>query len=132
MEQIAGNVQRVTISLWTTLDTVPKVYRAKQVLHGKINFYLQFVTGNEDYYTHTDCQGMGCGFDFRVNETLDYGDSGNYSTFIYTERAREIITNHDVEQPLFLYMPYQAVHFPLQVCNCYIQTLDRITQTQTH
>lgn len=77
-----------------------------------LRFHL---TGNEDYYTHKDCQAMGCGFDFRVDDKLDYNDTGRYSTLVYTERAKEIITKHDAEEPLFLYMPYQAVHFPMQV-----------------
>ena len=34
MEEIAGNVSEIRV--WTTLDTVPKVYRAKPILRGKI------------------------------------------------------------------------------------------------
>lgn len=69
---------------------------------------------------------MGCGFDFRNNASLDYEDTGNYSTYIYTERARDIIDNHDIDTPLFLYMPYQAVHFPMQVPDSYIKPYERL------
>ena len=39
-----------------------------------------------------------------------------YSTFRYTEEARGLIDKHDfTAKPLFLYLPFQAVHSPDQV-----------------
>ena len=35
---------------------------------------------------------------------------GQYSTDLFTEKAVDIIQKHDPSQPLFLYLPYQAVH----------------------
>ena len=35
---------------------------------------------------------------------------GQYSTDMFTERAIDIIKKHDPSKPLFLYLPYQAVH----------------------
>lgn len=71
--------------------------------------------GNEDYFKHVNCEQLGCGYDFRSNNTLDVESNGTYSTHLITERAKGIIENHNKDQPLFLYLPYQAVHFPLQV-----------------
>ena len=39
-------------------------------------------------------------------------DLHNYSTHFYREKAVETIKNHDQTNPLFLYLPFQAVHDP--------------------
>ena len=35
---------------------------------------------------------------------------GQYSSELFTEKAVDIIQKHDASKPLFLYLPYQAVH----------------------
>lgn len=48
-------------------------------------------------------------------ECYDYyneSDVHTYSTTLYTNRALEIIDEHPVDEPLFLYLAYQAVHDP--------------------
>ena len=35
---------------------------------------------------------------------------GQYSTELFTEKAVDIIQTHDPSKPLFLYLPFQAVH----------------------
>ena len=35
---------------------------------------------------------------------------GDYSTYMFTDRAIDIINTHDKTKPPFLYLPYQAVH----------------------
>ena len=47
-----------------------------------------------------------CYYPYTDNDIFDY------STTLYESKAVEIIANHDQSSPLFLYMPFQAVHDP--------------------
>lgn len=40
----------------------------------------------------------------------DFSKNGSYSTDLFTEVAVDIIQSHDISKPLYLYLPYQAVH----------------------
>jgi hypothetical protein len=40
---------------------------------------------------------------------------GTYSTTLFTSRAVEVVDQHDVSSPLFVYLAYQAVHAPREV-----------------
>ncbi|MCA9083412.1 MAG: arylsulfatase [Planctomycetaceae bacterium] len=44
-----------------------------------------------------------------------------YSTHLLTQEACRIISDQDPTRPLFLYVPYNAVHAPLQVPDEYLQ-----------
>ena len=44
-------------------------------------------------------------------------DLHTYSTFLYRDKAIEIITKHDLSEPLFLYIGFQAVHDPFMDIN---------------
>ena len=35
--------------------------------------------------------------------------------YVFQERVRQIISAHDQNKPLFLYLPLQSVHDPLEV-----------------
>ncbi|KAM7302122.1 arylsulfatase B-like [Ixodes scapularis] len=39
-----------------------------------------------------------------------FNETGNYSTTLYTERAKLLIRNRNTAKPMFLYLAYQAVH----------------------
>jgi len=71
--------------------------------------------GAQDYYAHTRTVNHDEGYDFRNDLEVDRSAEGNYSTELYGARAAQIIRAHNQEQPLFLYLPFQAVHGPLQV-----------------
>lgn len=71
--------------------------------------FLGYYNGMEDYYKKTILNG----FDFRDDEAPVKNNT--YSAFIYSERAQTIISTHNKSQPLFLYLPFQNVHAPIEV-----------------
>lgn len=71
--------------------------------------FLGYYNGAEDYYNKT----IANGFDFRDGKDPVKNDT--YSAFIYAERAQKIISTHNKSQPLFLYLPFQNVHNPIEV-----------------
>ncbi|XP_061189374.1 arylsulfatase B-like [Saccostrea echinata] len=81
--------------------------------------YFGYLTGSEDYYTHYRCDGKMCGTDLRDN-TYPANCSGKYSTYLFSQKAADIVKKHNTDQPLFLYLPFQSVHAPLQVPEKYI------------
>ncbi|XP_040277324.1 arylsulfatase B [Bufo bufo] len=89
--------------------------------------YFGYLLGSEDYYTHDRCyeiKGVNktvCALDFRDGEVAAKGYEKKYSTHLFTERAVDLIANHNPQTPLFLYLPYQAVHAPLQVPQEYLE-----------
>ncbi|XP_078326537.1 arylsulfatase B-like [Crassostrea virginica] len=72
--------------------------------------FYGFYNGAEDYYSLVVAGGK----DFRDNKT-PVNATGEYSTHMHAKRAVSIISEHNVSQPLYLYLPFQAVHQPLQV-----------------
>ncbi|XP_052813682.1 arylsulfatase B-like [Mya arenaria] len=78
--------------------------------------YFGYLTGSENYYSHYRCNGKMCGTDFRDNTKPAGAYNGSYSTHLFANRVIDIINNHeDDNKPLFIYLPFQAVHSPLQV-----------------
>jgi len=67
-----------------------------------------FYLGNIDYYDHTRLGG------------LDWHRNGKpvreegYSTDLLADESVRLIRNHDTKKPLFLYVPFNAVHSPYQ------------------
>ena len=53
--------------------------------------------------------------DYRNNTEPYDGDYNVYSTTAFTNRAKELINDHDVNTPMFMYLSYQAPHSPSQV-----------------
>ncbi|MDR1960228.1 MAG: arylsulfatase [Planctomycetaceae bacterium] len=75
------------------------------------DYHYGFYRGAIDYYEHT-ASGVG-GLDWHRNGK-PLREEG-YSTDLIADDAVRVIKNHDdVKQPLFLYVPFNAVHGPYQ------------------
>ena len=74
-----------------------------------------FWNGAQDYFSHI----VQHGYDFRDDERVLLKDRGTYSTELFQKRALRIIRTHKKTKPLFLYLPFQSVHAPLQVPEVY-------------
>ena len=90
--------------------------------------FFGYLTGGEDYYSHKNSFGFPGkgyvhlnGYDMRRNEDVATDVVGNYSTFLFTNEAVKIISSHEADKPLFLFVAYQAVHSPLEVPEQYTE-----------
>ncbi|CAG2102209.1 unnamed protein product, partial [Medioppia subpectinata] len=73
--------------------------------------HVGYWSGSGDYFDHTALEDKRFwGLDFRHNLDLITNATGIYSTHYFTDRSLRIIVDHNVSQPLFLYVAYQAVH----------------------
>lgn len=95
--------------------------------HRGFDSFFGYYVGSEDYYKHT--QGLydfkkskklgtkndEIGLDFRNNTSPEWNYNGTYSTYAFSKAAREVLMQSDPKKPLFLYLPLQSVHSPLQV-----------------
>ncbi|RUS90319.1 hypothetical protein EGW08_001917, partial [Elysia chlorotica] len=95
--------------------------------------HMGYYQGCGDYYTHTyEGSPTQWGLDFRMDKDVLWNCTGQYSTSLFRDRAVRIIEDHNVSQPLFLYLPFQAVHsgngdeVHLQAPNSYIDKFSYI------
>jgi len=73
--------------------------------------HLGYYQGCEDYYEHTyEAILSQWGLDFRRDKELLRNYTGLYSTDVFRDEAVKIIDQHNATEPLFLYLPFQAVH----------------------
>jgi arylsulfatase A-like enzyme len=66
-------------------------------------------TGATDYFTHS----RDGGFDWHRDGKVDR--EKGYTTFLIANEAIRLIRDQPIDKPLFLYVPFNAVHVPLQV-----------------
>ena len=71
--------------------------------------------GAIDYFTHI----RDGGFDWHRDDRVLHEEG--YSTELIAREAVRILSEHDTERPLFLYVPFNAVHAPHQVPDKYRQ-----------
>lgn len=78
--------------------------------HGAEDHYTQSVAGNIKCKGHTEFT------DLWLNDGPASGINGSdYSMHIYRDRALNLLNEHDVSQPLFLFLAWDNNHAPLQV-----------------
>eukprot|EP00040_Diaphanoeca_grandis_P032142 m.194271 g.194271 ORF g.194271 m.194271 type:complete len:815 (+) comp32518_c5_seq1:283-2727(+) len=70
-----------------------------------------YLGGNEDHYLQTHKGKV----DFWRNWNPAHNENGTgYGMDLFTQEMLEIIADHDTLSPLFIYMAFQNVHWPLQ------------------
>ncbi|XP_077997294.1 arylsulfatase B-like [Glandiceps talaboti] len=93
-------------------------YRGFDSFFGFLNCLIYHYTYDFGYY-HDDGNGnqtLLFGWDlFRNEESVAKQHNGQYSTILFAAEAERIIRNHNPDKPLFLYLPFAAVHNPLDV-----------------
>lgn len=68
-----------------------------------------FLNGGED---HMDAKYM-CATDYWKNDAPD-SRNGTYDAYNYRDDLTQIFSNHNVDNPMFLYLPLHNVHTPLE------------------
>lgn len=69
-------------------------------------------SGPGDYWTHVSSDRKYKsfhGYDLRLNREVLWNKTGTYATRVFTERATEIIAQHDKTKPLFMLVAHQGV-----------------------
>merc|ERR1711962_220103 len=102
-------------------------------LHRGFDSFYGFYAGMEEYYNHTSCDHhIMHGYDFRNQEKPDLSANGTYSSELFTQRAVKIIKEEsEKNKPMFLYLPYQDIHGPLQVPDKYYNMYPKIQDNST-
>jgi len=98
-------------------------HHEKAYLPTQRGFDLQYghYNGALGYFTHIRDGGL----DWHRNDQV-LREEG-YTTNLVAQEAVRIVESHDPNQPLFLYVPFNAPHTPLQVPQEYIDKYQHIT-----
>lgn len=114
-------------------------WAATPTYRGFDTFY-GYYNAAEDYYTHvctadyvnstTHKRVVMRGIDLRNNTEPVVDKNGSYSTHLFTKEAERCIMEHNSSKPFFLYLAYQAVHYPLEAPQRYVDQCQHINRTK--
>ncbi|XP_071109424.1 arylsulfatase B-like [Haliotis cracherodii] len=94
--------------------------------------FFGYYSGAHDYYTKTYASEFTkyAYLDLRddIHPAWTYSHNTSYSTHMFTDRATDVINQHNTSTPLFLYLSLQNPHFPLQVGDVYTHHTHRYTE----
>ncbi|KAK3726387.1 hypothetical protein QZH41_016252, partial [Actinostola sp. cb2023] len=79
-------------------------------IHRGFDTFFGYWCGKGDYWDHSNQEIGGWGLDLHDGDKTTWTEWGNYSTYMFTDKAVDVIKAHDASDPLFLYLAYQAVH----------------------
>jgi len=74
-------------------------------------FYLEHESTTKIYFDEHEKKYY---YDFVLNNQVQFDAYGTLSTDLFEQRAKFLIENQDPSRPLFLYLPWQNVHGPLE------------------
>lgn len=78
--------------------------------------FYGFYNALEGYYNHS----LSNFLDLRDGKKPDWSQNGTYSTYMYAKKAAEYIAEHNASQPMYMYLPFQSVHGPIEVPKTYL------------
>lgn len=94
-----------TMGLVRLLDQVPSSSCECVHLHHRPSFSLLTTAGGAEPCNCTDLS-----FNQDHNLTCVDGVNGTYNAHLFTERAVDIIAQHNPDEPLYIYLAYMNVH----------------------
>lgn len=106
------------VGKWHLGTIMPEYLPTRRGFDHQYGHYL----GAIDYFTHK----RDGGHDWRRNDKVCY-DEG-YTTELLADEAVRRIEQRDKSKPLFLYVPFNAVHTPLQVPEKYLASYEKLPE----
>eukprot|EP01084_Bolivina_argentea_P312131 540363_1 len=107
-------------------------------LYRGFDTHLGYLEGIEDYYVHNHTQTNGAdtisGYDLRNGTHMPIMRNGSYSTYMYGNETLRILKQYDQNptnnNPFFIYLPFQAIHGPLQAPQYIIDSFNKTITNQ--